>query len=267
MTSEPDLWLVSAAGNRFALADLCDPGADLAVEPARLARSLAGRVDGLLLLEAAPAGEVVMTLYNADGGRAEACGNGLRCIAAVAMDHGRASGSGVRVHTDAGPRWVEVERSPQGRIEAACAEMGPVVLAEAFPLDHAGRAFEVYPVSVGNPHAVVRVAAADLEGPLLSSIGPALEVHPRFPQGTNVELIVPHARSGLTARVWERGVGETAACGTGACAAARVASHLDEGAGSPLAVELPGGTLEVRWTSWERVQLRGPVLREGRIQA
>lgn len=259
MNGARELFLVSAAGNRFALADGFRGGPP--GDPGALARKLAGRVDGLLLLDPAPGG-VRMTLYNADGGRAEACGNGLRCIAAVAVEEGHCAGPALLVATDAGTRRVEVELA-RGRVERAVAEMGPVELGPPFALELEGLALEVHPARVGNPHAVIFVP--DAEAAPLGVIGPFVERHPRFPGRTNVEVVSRAAAGGLAARVWERGVGETAACGTGACAAACVAAaHL--GLAPPIDVRMPGGLLCVAWTDLSSVTLAGPVQREGTIR-
>ena len=259
MSSAPDLILVSAAGNRFALADGFRGGPPR--DPAALARRLAGRVDGLLLLDPAPGG-VRMTLYNADGSRAEACGNGLRCIAAVAVEEGHCDGPALLVATDAGTRRVEVELA-RGRVARAAAEMGPVELGKPFALELEGLALEIHPARVGNPHAVVFVP--DAASAPLGVIGPAVERHPRFPERANVEVVSRAPEGGLAVRVWERGVGETAACGTGACAAACVAAER-LGLAPPIEVRMPGGLLLVDWSDLESVTLAGPVQREGTIQ-
>ncbi len=250
------LELVSAAGNRFALADAIAGAAPS--DPAALARRLAGQVDGLLLLGRAPGG-VRMTLYNADGSRAEACGNGLRCIAAVAVEEGHARGPTLLVTTDAGARRVEVERHG-ARVVRAAAEMGAVELGAAFELSCSGQSLTVHPARVGNPHAVIFVD--DVRRTPLAELGPAVERHERFPERTNVELVSRAAAGALDVRVWERGVGETQACGTGACAAAAVAARRF-GLKPPISVRMPGGELSVRWETLASVTLVGPVEREG----
>jgi diaminopimelate epimerase len=259
MSPAREFFLVSAAGNRFALADgfrAPPPG-----DPAAVARRLAGRVDGLLLLDPAPGG-VRMTLYNADGSRAEACGNGLRCIAAVAVEEGHCEPPALMVVTDAGTRRVEVELE-RGRVARAAAEMGPVELGTPFAFALEGLALEIHPARVGNPHAVIFVP--DAESAPLGVIGPAVERHPRFPERANVEVVSRAGGAGIAVRVWERGVGETAACGTGACAAACV-SAARLGLAPPIDVRMPGGLLRVAWTDLQGVTLAGPVQREGTIE-
>lgn len=251
------LHLVSGAGNRFAIAD--GFGGSLDQPPGDLAGQLAGRVDGLLLMDPAPGG-IRMTLYNCDGSRAEACGNGLRCVAALAVGAGYVAGPEVLVQTDAGPRRVTVAEGG----EQATAEMGPAVLGTAFDFEHEGLRLEVLPVHLGNPHAVALVHNAQ-EAPL-GVVGPALERHPRFPGRTNVELFSPDPDGlGVQARVWERGVGETLSCGTGACAVACAASKW-LGLGSPIEVAMPGGGLRVEWTTFDALALTGAIRHDGRIE-
>jgi len=278
--SEPgrEYLLVEAAGNRFALADgFALPPPD---DPAAVARALAGRVDGLLLLEMpsadakpaeTPRGALPalarMILYNADGSRAEACGNGLRCIAAIAVEEGHVEPATFAIETDAGPRSMEVWQE-QGRVVRARGGMGALTLGEPFRFEHAGAEHEVHPADAGNPHAVVFVD--DVANADLASIGAALEHHPRFPNRTNVELARVVAaepdRATLEVRVWERGVGETGACGTGACAAAVVAAARRD-LPPPIDVRMPGGVLCVGWTDLASVHLEGPVRRLGTIRA
>jgi len=272
--------LIEAAGNRFALADGFEEAPP--EDPAALARALAGRVDGLLLLDPpSPEGlgaasdlpvRAKMTLYNADGSRAEACGNGLRCIAAIAVEEGHVPAVPFAIETDAGPRSMEVEVE-HGRVIRARAGMGRVELGEPFVFEHAGVAHDVYPADVGNPHAVVFVD--DVAATRLAELGPALENHPRFPHRANVEIATPVELGEdretpelpvLDVRVWERGVGETGACGTGACAAACVAAARRDLA-PPIDVRMPGGLLRVSWSDLGAVRLEGPVRRLGIIRA
>lgn len=251
---------LAATGNRFAVLDAFDapPPAD----PAALARSLCadpdGPLDGLLLLTRAddPAAEVRMIVHNADGGRPEACGNGLRCVAKLARERGHVRADAMLVQTDAGVRRVTLERQGQ-RIVAAHAELGrPRVLATAERLSAGARVVEAFLVDLGNPHCVLFVDAAELAA--VEELGPALERHPRFPAGTNVELVAL-GPAGIAMRVWERGVGQTASCGTGAAAAA-CALIASGRAGSPLSIELPGGRLDVRWDGPQAsIVVGGPV--------
>ena len=250
MSDDLELW--TAAGNRFALYDAVRRGARAGSRrDDAVAVCAAEGVDGLLVV--APGtrgGDVRMTVWNADGSRPEACGNGLRCVAAYARAAGHARGTTVRVETDAGLRRVELV--PGG----ARAEMGrPRVAGAPVALDVEGEAVVGRAVDVGNPHFAV--AVGDVDRVELERLGPALECHPRFPGRTNVEVYAP-AGDGLAVRIWERGVGETASCGTGVTAAAAVAIAAGVLA-SPALVETRGGRLCVEWDGRGAAFLTGPV--------
>lgn len=240
-----DLVWIEGAGNRFALR----VGAP--EDPAAAVRALAGdprRPDGLLVLEVQPGGAPRMTIYNRDGTRPEACGNGLRCVARHAVDRGLApGGEEFTIETDAGPRRALVDRT--GRTHVS---MGPGRRVADHVLELSGERVAAVECDLGNPHLVLpRPALLDEE---VERWGPLLERDPRFPAGTNVEFAAGEGRH-FRARVWERGVGETAACGTGACAVAlALATEL------PAEVELPGGTLVVDRRGGE-LWLEGPVRR------
>ena len=194
--------------------------------------------DGLLVVSGR-AGGAKMSYFNADGSIAEMCGNGLRCVARWAVDQGLVDGAEFPVETALGPRMVEV--SPSGTITA---ELGAVVVGDVKVID--GRRFRL--VSVGNPHAVTWVD--DLDGVPLETVGRALQ--DVFADGVNVEMVRVESPDRLSLRVWERGVGETQACGTGAVAA--VAAAAAEGlSGREARVSLAGGEAQVRLergTSW-----------------
>jgi diaminopimelate epimerase len=194
------------------------------------------------LLQVSPnEGVIVMGYWNADGSEAEMCGNGLRCVARYAFDQGLTADTDFEVMTPAGTRRVLVGEHPR-------VETGPVGVATPFVFE--GRDF--VPVRVGNPHAVTmvgEVGAADVAG-----IGARLEA--ATPQGVNVEFVRVTDPSHLEMRVWERGVGETLACGSGMVAAVVAAHHLGL-VGELVTVRVPGGEGEVvltEGTSW----LTGP---------
>jgi diaminopimelate epimerase len=212
--------------------------------------------DGVLAVRKPLAGgDCRMEVYNADGSRPETCGNGLRCVAKLAVDRGHVTTNPFVIETDAGPRETRVERSARGVVHATI-EMGrPQILARAERLVAAGAEWRAVLVDVGNPHCVLFVD--DERTAPVETLGPALERHARFPRGTNVEFLALR-NGGAFVRVWERGVGETRACGTGACAAALAA--VDAGrARFPLALALPGGTLVVDRDQAGVVTLAGPV--------
>jgi diaminopimelate epimerase len=227
-----------AAGNEYLLAERAELGAPLSPEQVR---AEVGEADGILEVVAVDGAEVEIVIWNPDGSVAEMSGNGTR-IAAVWLA-GR-SGAG-EVVVRVGRRGVTARILGDGLVEQ---EIGPAEVYDAERI--AG--LRVVPVSVGNPHAVVVGDPDDL--PL---IGPLLETHPRFPDRTNVQVARVDARGRVTARVWERGVGETLSSGTSAVAVA-AATH-DQG---EVVVTFPGGDLLVRLeegNAW----LTGPVERVG----
>lgn len=240
---------MEGAGNRFALHDSLAHGA--LEDPAERIQELAGdprQPDGLLVLEGDEGARVRMTVYNRDGSRPEACGNGLRCLALAAVDAGHArEGETFSVATDGGVRRARVDPEAGVRVSMGA---GRVVGTHAFSLH--GQRVEGIECDLGNPHIVlVRPALTDAE---VAGFGPEIERDNRFPRGINVEFAVGSGNQ-FRARVWERGVGETAACGTGACAIAlALASSL------PVEVDLPGGVLTVDREDGE-LWLAGPVLR------
>ena len=190
--------------------------------------------DGVLIVSPLASDTVRMEYFNADGSPAEMCGNGLRCVARRAVDRGLVEGRDFLVETAVGQRRVSV--FDDGRIRV---ELGPV---EAAPENQEVDGYTVRTVSVGNPHAVLFVddpAAAEVE-----SIGSRLEGHQAFPDGTNVEFVSVEAVNGIVMRVWERGVGETLACGTGAAAVVAACAATGR-TPSSASVRLPGGMLDV----------------------
>lgn len=192
--------------------------------------------DGAVEVQAVEGDEITIGIVNPDGSRAEMSGNGTRIAAAWLM---RRTGSAhARVHV--GPRTVEVRRMDDGLYES---ELGPIEVG--VPEHVAG--IELIPVSVGNPHAVV---VGDPS--LIGELGPRLEGHPRFPERTNVQVVRMDGPGEVTARVWERGVGETEASGTSAVAVA-AATHPE----GEVVVHFPGGDLRVRLADG-RAWLTGP---------
>ena len=260
--------LIDADGSRrlsesLALA-LCaaDGGLTVAGAPADGVIRIAPAADG--------AGDVLMDHRNADGTLAEMCGNGVRVVARVALEHGLvdAARDGVMVRSLAGPRPVRIVRDPDGAFASAAVGMGaPVRDPEAagfeaawartdmggrWHLDDVPLGFDV--VSMGNPHAVV--AVDDVADAPVESLGRDLQSHPAFASGVNVGFVQHIDMTTVGLRVLERGVGETAACGTGACAA--VAALRARGlVGAEVAVHLPGGVLTVRDLG-DGLELEGP---------
>ncbi len=199
------------------------------------------------VLRVSDGGGVRMEYWNADGSAAEMCGNGLRCVARYAFDRGKTPGPEFTVDTAVGERPVVVR--PDGTVRAFLGAPGE---PPATPFELAGYAVE--PVSLGNPHGVIFVD--DPFATPVEAVGPLVATDPQFPDGANVEFISVAARDRLALRVWERGVGETLACGSGAAAATLVA-HRRGLVGGRATVDLLGGPLVVEVTD-EGVWIEGP---------
>ncbi len=250
--------VLSATENRFAVLDgfreplPTDPG-DAA---RRTAAESAGVLDGvLLLLPPSHGGDCRMVLYNADGSRPEACGNGLRCIAKLAVERRHVDRDSLVVETDGGLRAVHVVRRA-GVVRHAEVTMGAPRIDErdAILATTHGKVRATL-IDMGNPHCVLFVDDATTAD--VHTLGAELERHGRFPNRTNVEFASVH-EDYLAVRIWERGVGETASCGTGVSAAAVAA--IDCGiAITPVHVRTRGGDLRVEWTRGGVVRLAGPV--------
>lgn len=230
-----------------------------------------GGADGLILLGTPEAGSdahCTMRLVNADGTDAEMSGNGIRTLAHVAHGLGLGDGARLAVDTAAGRRTLDLDIDARGVLVAATVDMGTVIYEPpAIPTTAAlpfglravvdGTSYGGDAVGMGNPHWVLLVR--DPSTVAVREHGPVLEHDPRFPNRTNVEFIsrTPGERDAITMRVWERGVGETRSCGTGACAAAAVA-HRRGFVGSRVTVHVPGGDLIVELG--ESIRLTGPVV-------
>jgi diaminopimelate epimerase len=256
------------AGNDYVFVDLFE---ERVADAPALARAVSDRhkgigSDGLILLAPSRVADVAMAMYNADGSRAQMCGNGIRCLAKLAWERGRTRSNPMRVETDAGVRTVEL-LFEGGKVRGAEVDMGAPVLDPALipvrlpgprvvdhPVEVLDRTLRITCVSMGNPHAVVfvdDVAAFDV-----ARFGPVLETHPLFPERTNAEFVEVLAPGAVRQRTWERGAGETQACGTGACAVC-VAGALTGRTGPEIRCELPGGELRLEWDGSGSVRMRG----------
>lgn len=222
--------------------------------------------DGVIRIAPADGDAWFMDYWNADGTTAEMCGNGVRVVAKWLADRGIVAGDTVSVETRSGRKAVTVFRGADGLVERARVDMGPPILeADAIPvraadpghvtLEHDGQRFDAICVSMGNPHAILFVD--DLDAVPFERLGPVFEGHPLFPARTNVEFVERVGPDHLRMRVFERGVGETLACGTGACAVG-VAAALRGVTGRAVAIDLPGGRLEIEWT--DHVFMTGPAV-------
>ena len=215
--------------------------------------------DGLICICPSDKADFLMDMYNADGSRAQMCGNGIRCVAKYVYERGMTKKDVIDVETGAGVKtlWLNVEG---GEVESVRVCMGsPEFEPAKIPVEASGTAFidqpvevggnmwNVTAVSVGNPHAVVFVD--DVDWLDLPNLGPIFENHPLFPERVNTEFVQVIDRNTLKMRVWERGSGETMACGTGACASV-VAACLNGYCrkGEDVRVLLRGGELTVRYT-------------------
>ena len=234
-------------------------------DPGALSRRLSDRHlgvggDGLIMLAPSAVGDFRMEMYNADGSRGDMCGNGIRCLARLAYERGFARKNPMAVETDAGLKTVHLQVA-RGQVQSATVDMGEPILGGRqipvatdgriidYPLEVGGRTEKVTCVSMGNPHCVVFVnddSVFKLDVFEFARLGRRFENHAFFPKRVNTEFILPVSRNRLRMRVWERGSGETLACGTGACAAL-VAAVLTGRAERKATVELRGGNLEIEW--------------------
>jgi len=211
--------------------------------------------DGLILICPSESADCRMEMYNADGSRGDMCGNGIRCVGKYAYDHDIARKDILRIDTDAGIKTLQMTVR-NGKATAATVDMGePILDGPRIPVKMGGRVvneglivdnitYYVTCVSMGNPHCVLfldRVDALDLK-----KIGPSFELHPFFPKRVNTEFVQVLSPAELRMRVWERGSGETAACGTGACAVL-VAAVLNDKAERKATIHLNGGDLQIEW--------------------
>lgn len=226
--------------------------------------------DGVIRIVAADDADFTMDYYNADGRRAEMCGNGIRCLGKYVYDRGLIASTEFLVATRAGPKRLVVQ-GDHGIATQVTVDMGAPALergeipmtgdpSDTFVgqrLEVDGRSFTATAVSMGNPHCVLLLDADDdLTSVEVSRLGPMVETLATFPERTNVEF-VKVSEHGVAARVWERGSGETLACGTGACAVL-VASALAGVTDRRSEVEFPGGRLSLEWADAGTVLLTGP---------
>lgn len=215
--------------------------------------------DGLILIKPSAVADCQMDMYNLDGSRGTMCGNGIRCVGKYVYDHGLVDKTEIDVETPAGIRHLSLHLK-NGKVDTVTVDMGcpqqTSEIGEAIFVD--GTEYHFTGVSMGNPHAVVFME--DLDHLEIETIGPHFEFHPRFPDRTNTEFVRILDEKHVKMRVWERGSGETLACGTGACAVA-VACCLNGKTGNEVEVELLGGTLSINWDRENgRLFMTGPAV-------
>jgi len=266
------------AGNDYVYVNCFDQ--PLPDDPAQLAKEVSDRHvgiggDGLILICPSETADARMRMFNADGSEAEMCGNGVRCVAKYVYDHGLCRNETLKIETAAGVLTLELE-VVDGLAERVKVDMGePVLEPDLIPttlpgspsrkgnpvlgaeLTVGGEPFKVACVSMGNPHVVTFVD--ELNDHWVLEIGPQVEVDSHFPNRINAEFVEIISPEEVRVRVWERGSGETLACGTGACAVC-VACVLDGRTERKITAHLPGGDLELHWAKDNRVYLTGPAV-------
>lgn len=224
--------------------------------------------DGLIMINPSKTADFEMEMYNADGSRGEMCGNGIRCVAKYVYDYGLTDKTQISVETLGGIKYLDLTVEDR-KVSLVKVDMGkPELEADLIPIisereqvidepiEVDGKEYHMTGVSMGNPHAVIYVD--DVKGLDLEKIGPKFENHERFPKRINTEFVHCIDRQTVEMRVWERGSGETLACGTGACAVA-VSSILNNLTDTQVTVKLLGGDLQIEWDrEKDRVFMTGP---------
>ncbi len=265
---------MQGAGNDYVYIDLAEERVE---EPGRLARILSDRHfgvggDGVILIAPSDRAGGRMIMFNADGSEGSMCGNGVRCVAKFLFDRGRIPRTAT-IETKSGIVSVEMVEVVGGRAEQVRVNMGPPRLAPAqvpttlaatrdgavvgARLEAGDRSWNVTCVSMGNPHCVIFTEGIDSLD--LAALGAPIENHEVFPDRANVEFVEVAGEGRLRQRTWERGSGETLACGTGACAVT-VAAHLNGLSGRSSTVDLRGGVLRIEWTATGEVLMTGPAV-------
>ena len=212
--------------------------------------------DGLIMINPSEVADFEMEMYNADGSRGEMCGNGIRCVAKYVYDYGLTDKTQISVETLGGIKYLDLTVK-DGKVVLVKVDMGKPELKSDLipiisenekvidePIEVDGQVYHMTGVSMGNPHTVIYVD--DVKNLDLEKIGPKFENHERFPKRINTEFVHCIDRTTVEMRVWERGSGETLACGTGACAVA-VASILNNLTDTRVTVKLLGGDLQIEW--------------------
>ncbi|MBX7159640.1 MAG: diaminopimelate epimerase [Acidimicrobiia bacterium] len=253
-----DIVKAHGTGNDFVVVEDLDEAVELdeATVAALCDRRRGVGADGVIRVAPGRTAPVFMDHRNADGSHPEMCGNGIRVLAKYCFDRGILNGSTAVVETRAGARTVVAHRDAAGHVCQVGVDMGPPAVGDlAAVLDAGGRTVTASLVGIGNPHAVMFVD--DVAAAPVHEVGPLVETHDAFPDGVNVEFATVDSPGAISMRVWERGVGETASCGTGACAVAVVAAETGR-ASRRVDVSLPGGTLHIDYG--DTVTLTGPAV-------
>ena len=264
---------MQGAGNDYVYVNCFE---EKVADPAALARKVSNRnfgigSDGLILILPSQKADVCMRMFNSDGSESEMCGNGIRCVAKYAYDHGLVDRLKITAETGAGILTLQLFTNDKDKVDRVRVNMGePRLIRSQIPMTGAAeervvnqeltvldRSFQITCVSMGNPHCVIYVE--DLDNFPLEKYGPAIENHPLFPNRTNVEFVEIVSFSEVRQRTWERGAGETLACGTGASAVA-VAGVLTGRTDRTILNHLLGGDLELEWSREGSVFMTGPAV-------
>lgn len=223
--------------------------------------------DGIILICSSKIADFRMSMYNADGSRAEMCGNGIRCVGKYVYDKGLTQSKNITIETLAGVKYLELNTDEENKVETVKVDMGePILGGDKIPavvneknkvcLKILDKEFECTCVSMGNPHAVTYVI--DVGKFDIQKYGSLMEVDEHFPKKANIEFIQLEDRENIKMRVWERGTGETLACGTGACASV-VSSIINGYTDRKVTVQLLGGKLYIEWNeNNNHVYMTGP---------
>jgi len=254
--------------------------------PAELSKFMSDRhfgigSDGIVLIKPSTIADFCMNMYNSDGSQAEMCGNAVRCVGKYVFENGMTTKQNVDIETLSGIKKLELAIT-DGKVDSVTVDMGePIIVPENIPvqldgevvINHPltinGKEYKITCVSMGNPHAVVFLDENEkLDDLNIELVGPLFEKNSLFPRKTNTEFVKVIDKNNLKMRVWERGAGETMACGTGACAVL-VASSLTGNSDRQATVHLLGGDLDIRWDEeTNHVFMRGPATKvfEGEIE-
>jgi len=225
--------------------------------------------DGVIFIRNSNSGEFQMDMYNSDGSSSEMCGNGVRCVGKYVFDHGLTKNKQPKIETGKGVLTLDLSTDSAGQVNMVSVDMGePILKPSLIPIQWKGedpvinqsievngKSYQFTAVSMGNPHCVIFVDDADSFP--VHEIGSIIENHPLFPKRVNVEFVSIKGKDHLYQRTWERGAGETLACGTGACAV-MVAAVLNNKTGKKVEIDLKGGRLHIEWKENGNVIMTGP---------
>lgn len=261
---------MQGAGNDYVYVDCFK---EKVVNPSELSRRISDRhfgvgSDGLILIKPSDRADFYMEMYNADGSEGKMCGNGIRCVGKYVYDNGLTDKTEISVDTLSGVKYLKLN-VVDGKVDTVRVDMGapiltpreiPVNIAEDivkdYPVTIGEKTYRITCVSMGNPHCVTYMD--DVDNLKIEDIGPLFEKNEMFPEQVNTEFVRVIDRDNLQMRVWERGSGETLACGTGTCAAA-VASILNGYCNDTVKVKLSGGKLKITWDREKNIiYMEGP---------